>query len=255
MHIRSILGQCMRMCVDVRCPLQQEVCDPMSTAALNLDTPDNRGSEAPLTQSEFPRSVNWSNPRVAAILETAAQCFSKGGFTTTTLADIGKELGLRKSIVHYYFTSKATLVREVQSYAYGRYLDVIRNTLGLPRFPSPPASGMAPAGTAAAQGAGLAELWTALRSESSLRGLNLELWSEGRRNEELSARAEMLEEEAQKLVAHHFATTPDLSDFDADDLATLTLAVLDGLTVRQEREGSNEKTTRAFEAYIKLLKK
>jgi AcrR family transcriptional regulator len=199
--------------------------------------------------------VNWSNPRVAAILETAAKCFSQGGFTTTTLADIGKELGLRKSIVHYYFTSKATLVREVQSYAYGRYLEVIRNTLGNPRFPSPPASGMAPAGTAASHGAGLAELWSALRGENSLRRLNLELWSEGRRNEELSSRAEMLEEEAQKLISHYFATTPELSHFDADDLATLTLAVLDGLTVRQERGGSSEKTTRAFEAFIKLLKK
>ncbi len=227
----------------------------MSTAALNLDTPENRESETPLTQSEFPRSVNWSNPRVAAILETAAKCFSKGGFTTTTLADIGKELGLRKSIVHYYFTSKATLVREVQSYAYGRYMDVIRSTLASPRFPEAPASGMAPAGTGTAKTGGLQDLWSALRSESSLRGLNLELWSEGRRNQELSARAEMLEEEAQKLISHHFATTPELSDFDPDDLATLTLAVLDGLTVRQEREGSNEKTTRAFETFLELLKK
>ena len=58
---------------------------------------------------EFPRSVNWKNKRVAAILETAASCFSRGGFTSTTLADIGRELGLRKSIVHYYFASSLPL--------------------------------------------------------------------------------------------------------------------------------------------------
>ena len=249
------------MWVDVRHPLLQEVADPMSTPALDLTTPENRDSERPLTQSEFPRSVNWSNPRVAAILETAAKCFSKGGFTTTTLADIGKELGLRKSIVHYYFTSKATLVREVQSYAYGRYLDVIRAILVGERPSEAPLSGMAPLGTTApstsegSRPSGLADLWAALRGESSLRGLNLELWSEGRRNEELSTRAEILEEEAQKLIASHFAANPQLADFDADDLATLTLAILDGLTVRQEREGSSEKTTRAFEAFVGLLKR
>lgn len=243
----------------------------MANAALNLTTPELRDSELNLAQSEFPRSVNWSNPRVAAILETAAQCFSKGGFTTTTLADIGKELGLRKSIVHYYFTSKATLVREVQSYAYGRYLDVIRGTLLGPTFEKDgPASGTSPSkdsngsdrnglGNAsqpdgAPRQGSLADLWAALRGESSLRGLNLELWSEGRRNEELSTRAEILEDEAKKLIASHFERQPHLVGMDADDLATLTLAILDGLTVRQEREGNSEKTTRAFEAFLSLLK-
>lgn len=236
----------------------------MSTAALDLTEPETRDSQPNLTESEFPRAVNWSNPRVAAILATAARCFSKGGFNTTTLADIGKELGLRKSIVHYYFTSKASLVREVQSYAYGRYLDVIKSTLLAAPLPGSkvaseaPVSGTAPVAKEPTSGAtpgGLSELWEALRGENSLRGLNLELWSEGRRNAELATRAELLEDEAKKLLSHHFRTNPNFPDLDPDDLATLTLAVLDGLTVRQEREGSNEKTTRAFEAFIALLKK
>jgi AcrR family transcriptional regulator len=229
----------------------------MSTAALDLTAPETRDSERP--QSEFPRSVNWYNPRVAAILETAARCFSKGGFTTTTLADIGKELGLRKSIVHYYFTSKATLVREVQSFAYGQYLEVIRGTLLGSSASDGPVSGTSPTGSASPStvggSAGLDELWTALSKESSLRGLNLELWSEGRRNEELATRAEILEAEAQKLLANHFESSGTASGIDSDDLATLTLALLDGLTVRQEREGSSERTSRAFSAFLKLLKK
>jgi AcrR family transcriptional regulator len=248
----------MQMWVDAAEYLTQEFKSPMSTAALDLTSPENRDSDRPVSQSEFPRSVNWANPRVAAILETAAACFSKGGFSTTTLADIGKELGLRKSIVHYYFTSKATLVREVQSYAYGRYLDVIRSTLLGERPSEAPISGMAPAGHLSApvrRTAGLADLWAALRNENSLRGLNLELWSEGRRNPELSERAETLEAEAQKLLATHFAKVDGTAELDPEDLATLTLAVLDGLTVRQEREGNNERTTRAFETFLALLKK
>ena len=72
------------------------------------------------------RSADWDNPRVASILSAAAKCFARKGFTATTLAEIGKELGLRKSIVHYYFASKAALIHEVQSFTYHRYLDKLK---------------------------------------------------------------------------------------------------------------------------------
>ena len=102
----------------------------MSTpAAVKSNPPESSPTSQVLESGAFPRSVNWSNPRVLAILETAAACFARGGFTATTLADIGRELGLRKSIVHYYFASKAALVHEVQSFAYGRYLEAIRTSL------------------------------------------------------------------------------------------------------------------------------
>jgi hypothetical protein len=116
-------------------------------------------------------------------------------------------------------------------------------------------TGQASQGDSSSRPGGLQELWSALSRENSLRGLNLELWSEGRRNEELSSRAETLEAEAQKLIASHFESAAIASDIDADDLATLTLAVLDGLTVRQEREGNSNRTSKAFSAYLKLLKK
>src|SRR6188472_3575831 len=75
------------------------------------------------------RSADWENPRVASILSAAAKCFARKGFTATTLAEIGKELGLRKSIVHYYFASKAALIQEVQSFSYKLTLRAIREAL------------------------------------------------------------------------------------------------------------------------------
>src|ERR1043166_9826356 len=75
------------------------------------------------------RSADWDNPRVASILSAAAKCFARKVFTATTVAEIGKELGLRKSIVHYYFASKAALIHEVQSFTYHRYLDRVREVL------------------------------------------------------------------------------------------------------------------------------
>lgn len=219
----------------------------MSTATVHqtqTHTPRTRSERVPI--GDFPHSVNWSNPRVAAILEAAAHCFSQRGFTATTLADIGRELGLRKSIVHYYFTSKKSLIQEVQSFAYGRYLQVIRSAL---------AASSSPFGAEPGESltAGLRSFWAALAQNDSLRGLNLELWSEGRRNGELAERAQALEEEAHQLIAAHFAGMSKANAEQASDLATLTLAILDGLTVREEREGSSERTSRAFEAYLRLL--
>src|SRR5262245_62560332 len=75
------------------------------------------------------RSADWENPRVAAILSAAAKCFARKGFTATTLAEIGKELGLRKSIVHYYFASKAALIHEVQSFTYHKCLDRVKDAI------------------------------------------------------------------------------------------------------------------------------
>jgi len=226
----------------------------MSIATAETTGPETRHPVSePVPTGEFPHSVNWGNPRVAAILEAAAHCFSQRGFTATTLADIGRELGLRKSIVHYYFTSKATLVQEVQSFAYGRYLSVIRAALvDDAAFEQAPEQGT-PGKKSLTNG--LRSIWSNLRQEGSIRGLNLELWSEGRRNEELSARAETLEAEAQKLVKNHVLSSSAYSAEQADDLATLTLALLDGLTVREEREGPSERTARAFETYLELLKK
>jgi AcrR family transcriptional regulator len=230
----------------------------ISTATAETDSSLKlRSDSEPAPSGDFPHSVNWGNPRVAAILDAAAQCFSQRGFTATTLADIGKELGLRKSIVHYYFTSKATLVQEVQSFAYGRYLAVLRTALLGERSEGGPESGTmlslsGPDGADTLRG-GLKLLWNRLQGERSIRGLNLELWSEGRRNLELSERAQTLEAEAHKLIKDHVLSTSDVNEAKAEDLATLTLAVLDGLTVREEREGNGQRSSRAFAAFVDLM--
>src|SRR5690349_219877 len=96
-----------------------------------------------VSDSVTPRAVDWSNPRVAAILNAAAKCFARKGFSATTLAEIGKELGLRKSIVHYYFASKAALIHEVQSFASHKYLDKVREVLSTSRETSQQGRAMA----------------------------------------------------------------------------------------------------------------
>ena len=131
------------------------------------------------TNGEKPqqRSADWENPRVASILSAAAKCFARKGFTATTLAEIGKELGLRKSIVHYYFASKAALIHEVQSYTYHRYLDRLREAIK---------NGD---GSVAQTTDALRALWDAVQNNKTGTGLNIEVWSAARRDVELKRRA------------------------------------------------------------------
>jgi len=185
------------------------------------------------------RSADWENPRVASILSAAAKCFARKGFTATTLAEIGKELGLRKSIVHYYFASKAALIHEVQSFTYHRYLDrlkeAIRNGDGSPQQATD----------------ALRALWDAIQSNKTGTGLNIEVWSAARRDAELKRRAAGLQRDARQVVRDAVAGSTKSARSEA--LATLVLAVLNGLSVTEYLEGDELKAKEAYEAFLGLL--
>jgi AcrR family transcriptional regulator len=198
--------------------------------------------ETPTDEADpTPRTVDWNNPRVAAILEAAAKCFSRKGFSATTLAEIGKELGLRKSIVHYYFASKAALIHEVQSYTYFKYLERVRSAVRTELHP----------GERSARG--VMALWDAAGDGNV--GLNIEVWSASRNDDELKRRAAGLQKEKRKLVAQSIA---DMLGADPsrirESLCTLVLSVLNGLTVCEYVEGENAKAQEAFDIFVSLLR-
>ena len=205
--------------------------EPVATAR-KLNTTDENGAAA--------RSADWENPRVASILSAAAKCFARKGLTATTLAEIGKELGLRKSIVHYYFASKAALIHEVQSFTYHRYLDRLkeatRNGDGSPHQATE----------------ALRALWEAIQSNKTGTGLNIEVWSAARRDPELKRRAAGLQRDARKVVRD--AISGAGKGPRAESLATLVLAVLNGLSVTEYLEGDDIKAKEAYEAFLQLLR-
>jgi AcrR family transcriptional regulator len=194
-----------------------------------------------------PRAVDWENPRVAAILAAAAKCFARKGFTATTLAEIGKELGLRKSIVHYYFASKAALIHEVQSFTYHKYLDRVRESLR--------ASGGDTPGSRATSA--MTSLWEALLSNKASTGLNIEVWSASRRDPELKRRAAALQRDARKLVAEGVADVMGLKPEEfppLDAISCLVLAVFNGLSVADYLEGDEAKVKEAFAQFLYLMR-
>lgn len=189
------------------------------------------------------RSADWDNPRVASILSAAAKCFARKGFTATTLAEIGKELGLRKSIVHYYFASKAALIHEVQSFTYHRYLDklkeAIRNGDGSPQQATD----------------ALKALWDAIQNNKTGTGLNIEVWSAARRDVELKRRASGLQRDARQVIRDAIApVTQKSGPARAEALAALTLAVLNGLSVTEYLEGEEAKVKEAYDTFLELLR-
>lgn len=148
-------------------------------------------------------------------------------------------LGLRKSVVHYYFASKAALVQQVQARASNRYLELLRRGRELARE---------------RDGAfGLSALWRPLAEDAAARGLAIELWSEARRDEAVAERAAALAREVSAALVEQIEQRGESDRGRAEDLANLTQAVLAGLTVLAEQRGATTAADRAFARYLALL--
>lgn len=205
----------------------------------STDTESNDNSAAP-------RAVDWENPRVSAILSAAAKCFARKGFSATTLAEIGKELGLRKSIVHYYFASKAALIHEVQSYSYHKYLDKVKEAIRV--------SGDSSTNRATSA---LASLWEVVQNNKTGTGLNIEVWSASRRDPELKRRAAGLQRDARKLISEGVSDVLGAEGTrfpQMEALATLILATVNGLAVSDYLEGEEVKAKEAYDLFLYLLR-
>jgi AcrR family transcriptional regulator len=212
---------------------------------MSADTALKIAEDDNAADSVAPRAVDWNNPRVAAILNAAAKCFARKGFSATTLAEIGKELGLRKSIVHYYFASKAALIHEVQSFTYHRYLDRVREALERSKETTQEGRAMD----------ALKSLWE-IRNSNNV-GLNIEVWSASRNDSELRRRAAALITEKRRLISEGVVaaigeTAAEKVRIEA--LSTLILGVLDGLSVAQYVEGENAKSDDAYRLFLYLLR-
>jgi AcrR family transcriptional regulator len=214
----------------------------MMRAETAIQPPEERPSEE---SGAGPRTADWSNPRVAAILDAAATCFARKGFSATTLAEIGRELGLRKSIVHYYFESKAALIHEVQRYTYQRYLDHVKQALEETKHGAPQDRATD----------ALLSLWN-VRGQADV-GLNVEVWSASRNDDELKKGAAELLAEKRRMISE--GITSAMGDRvekipSVESLATLILAVLDGLSVTQYLEEDQGRSEEAYRLFLYLLR-
>jgi hypothetical protein len=127
----------------------------------------------------------------------------------------------------------------VQSFTYHRYLDrlkeAIRNGDGSPQQATE----------------ALRALWDAIQNNKTGTGLNIEVWSAARRDTELKRRAAGLQRDARQVVRDVVSGATRGQRSEA--LATLVLAVLNGLSVTEYLEGDELKAKEAYEAFLGLL--
>ncbi len=197
-------------------------------------------------RSKIPASpsgaVDWSKPRVAAILRAAVHCFSRSGFDTTT-AEIAAEIGIPKSVIYHYFEDKTTLVREAQRFAYSEHLAKVKEALG---------------GIHDRAGRAVVEVLRQMWRIPEVRdiGFQLGIWSELRNDGRVREQAVALRREHHRMIATGVARALNI---DVDDpartepLSTLVVAALTGLSLEAFIEGDDKLTSEAHELFLRLL--
>jgi AcrR family transcriptional regulator len=188
------------------------------------------------------KRTDWSNPRVASILAAAAKCFAQDGFTATTLASIGRELGLRKSIVHYYFASKLALIHEVQAFTYERDLGKLKD-------------GIPPRGSSVRAAADvLRSVWQVAKQNPLSTALNIEVWSAARRDADLRRGSAKMKMERRTLLAERISAMASPSTrAKSVEISTLLLAAVDGLLLAEFLEGAGAPVDEAFDIFLQLV--
>jgi AcrR family transcriptional regulator len=187
-------------------------------------------------------AVDWSKPRVAAILRAAVRCFARSGFDTTT-AEIAAEIGIPKSVIYHYFDDKTTLVREAQRFAYADHLGRVKEALSEMKEHS---------GRAVIQV--LRQIWHAAETHDI--GFELGIWSELRNDERVREQAVALRREHHRMIAGGVARSLGIDTADpgrTEPLSTLIVAALTGLSLNAYLEGDSKLEGEAHDFFLRLL--
>jgi AcrR family transcriptional regulator len=209
----------------------------------SLDTSTSLTSPDAKASARDPRrQVDWSKPRVAAILDAAAKCFARTGFETTT-AEIAKELGVPKSIIYHYFDNKDALIQEVQRYTYTKNLERLKELLD---------------GASSASGKEALDVLRALWSSDLTRNVSFDVgvWSALRNDEIVREQAAELGRAHRRLIAQNVARALGINGADparTEPLTTLIVAAVTGLSLTAFIEGDDRDANAAHEVLLELL--
>lgn len=188
--------------------------------------------------------VDWSKPRVTAILRAAVKCFARSGFDTTT-AEIAAEIGIPKSVIYHYFDDKTTLVREAQKFAYTEHLRRVREAIASLRQES---------------GGRFIDMMRGMWKLREAReiGFQVGIWSELRNDERLRQQAAELRKEHHRMVADGLLRALGIEGGDparTEPLSSLVLAALTGLSINAYIEGDDKRTNEAHQLFLSLVEK
>lgn len=196
------------------------------------------------SHDELPRHSDWQNPRVVQILDAASRCFSRDGFSNTTVQEIASEAGLTKSMIHYYFESKSVLILELQAFVHERYFRRVQQKLG--QFGN----------SSERLSEALWEVYDVVKDKTFLR-LQLELLAEAGRDPYMRNRMALAQERSREFIEQGAEAVVNHDRTDPIKLpkavSQLVAAQLLGLRIQEYISGDSEVTREAYEIFIAML--
>ena len=166
-----------------------------------------------------PRPSN-AHVRRPAILTAAAEVISERGVQNTRISDVAERAGTSAPGVLYWFPTKDELLAEALVFSDDRFYDSLTSEL----------EGF---GTATDRLSRLVELWPAEGDGETV--LWMELWVRALRDPKLAATRERLDRRWRDAIAdivRDGQATGEFGGDDADDLALLLGAVMDGFAIQ-----------------------
>lgn len=191
--------------------------------------------------TSFKRSADVG--QVAAILDAAEACFSRGGYAGAAMREIAEKAGVSKSLLHYHFQSKEHLFVEVQMRAYERLAKRV-------------AAAVAPIESGKERGLLAFDALVATLRESNDLAVQAELWAGALSNEKLRVHVVRLREffrgllvtSMQDILGEDLARVP----MTAEQAADLVWATLNGIGIESAFGEAHERIERAISA-LRLL--
>ena len=158
--------------------------------------------------------------RRPAILTAAAEVISERGVQHTRISDVAERAGTSAPGVLYWFPSKDELLAEALTFADDRFYAALTDEL-------------AGLGSATARLERLIELWPAEGDAETV--LWMELWVRSLRDPRLAATRQRLDRRWREAIAdivREGQASGEFSDADADDVALLLGALMDGFAIQ-----------------------
>jgi AcrR family transcriptional regulator len=197
------------------------------------------------SHDELPRHSDWQNPRVVQILDAASRCFSRDGFSNTTVQEIATEAGLTKSMIHYYFESKQVLILELQAFVHERYFRRVQaklETLG--------------ANSEARLKEALWEVYDIVKDKQFLK-LQLELLAEAGRDPNMRNRMMLAMQRSREFIQWGADSVVNESGEHPirlpKSLSLMVASMLLGLRIQEFILGDEEQAHEAYELFIAML--
>jgi len=182
---------------------------------------------------------------VVQILDAASRCFSRDGFSNTTVQQIAREAGLTKSMIHYYFESKQVLILELQAFVHERYFRRVQSKL----------DSLGP-GSETRLAEALWEVYDIVKDKQFLK-LQLELFAEAGRDPNMRNRMMLAQERSREFIqAGAEAVVNEGGDKPIPLPQTVSFVIgafLLGLRVSEFMANDSEQANAAYQLFIAML--